>query len=73
MGTLSFQPKSNVCGSDFIYPGKEGFLVQVWQLALLFLTLLFLQLLVIPYEENQTQKQFGTTYRQYCTKVRRWI
>jgi protein-S-isoprenylcysteine O-methyltransferase Ste14 len=56
-----------------IYLGEAGVLVQVWPMPLLLLTLIYVQLIVIPYEENQLQKQFGATYRQYCAKVLRWI
>jgi protein-S-isoprenylcysteine O-methyltransferase Ste14 len=60
-------------GLTIIYLGEAGVLVQVWPLPLLFLTLIYLQLIVITFEEKQLQKSFGDSYRQYCAKVRRWI
>ena len=27
----------------------------------------------IPYEENAAKAEFGTSYTEYCGRVRRWI
>jgi protein-S-isoprenylcysteine O-methyltransferase Ste14 len=56
-----------------IYVGEAGVLVQIWPLPLLFLTLIYLQLIVIPFEERQLQKSFGDSYKEYCAHVRRWL
>ena len=72
-GPYRFSRNPMYLSLTIIYLGEAGVLVQVWPLPLLLLTLIYVQLIVIPYEENQLQKQFGATYRQYCAKVLRWI
>jgi len=37
------------------------------------LTLVYLQLIVVPYEEIELQKTFGDSYKQYFARVHRWI
>lgn len=56
-----------------IYLGEAGVLVQIWPLIFLILTLVYLQLIVVPYEEIELQKTFGDSYKQYFARVHRWI
>jgi len=56
-----------------IYLGEAGVLVQIWPLIFLILTLVYLQLIVVPYEEIKLQKTFGDSYKQYFARVHRWI
>lgn len=60
-------------GLTLAYLGEAGLLRQVWPLAVLPLTLAYLQGMVIPLEESRLRESFGTEYESYCRRVRRWI
>lgn len=55
------------------YVGEAGLLQQVWPLALLPLTIAYLNWIVIPVEEAKLREAFGQTYDSYQSRVRRWI
>jgi protein-S-isoprenylcysteine O-methyltransferase Ste14 len=72
-GPYRFSRNPMYVSLTIIYLGEAGVLVQVWPLPLLLLTLIYVQLIVIPYEERQLQNSFGDSYKQYCARVRRWF
>lgn len=54
------------------YVGLALLLDVPWALLLMPVPLLALQRVVIPYEEAQLRRQFGTRYLDYCARVPRW-
>jgi protein-S-isoprenylcysteine O-methyltransferase Ste14 len=56
-----------------VYLGFVGSFVQPWSLILLPIPLAIVNWIVIPFEEAQLRKAFGSVYEEYCAKVRRWI
>lgn len=55
------------------YLGGILMLGSVWTLLTLLAPILILNQVVIPYEETSMAARFGQSYRDYCTRVRRWI
>jgi protein-S-isoprenylcysteine O-methyltransferase Ste14 len=55
------------------YLGEAGILRQVWPLAVLPLTVAYVNWIVIPVEEGRLKEVFGAEYEQYRARVRRWI
>jgi protein-S-isoprenylcysteine O-methyltransferase Ste14 len=58
---------------SFAYLGEAGILIQLWPVILLPLTLAYVNLIVIPLEEEVLIGDFKEEYRKYCTRVHRWI
>jgi protein-S-isoprenylcysteine O-methyltransferase Ste14 len=56
-----------------IYVGLALLFASGWALLLLAPTLIILQVAVIRREEAYLERRFGDAYRQYRTRVRRWI
>jgi len=59
-------------GLVLAYLGEQGMLVEVWPLALLVLTVAYVNWFVIPVEETSL-RAFGPAYDAYRARVRRWI
>jgi protein-S-isoprenylcysteine O-methyltransferase Ste14 len=59
-------------GLALIYVGLALFLGAVGPLILLPAPLLFLNGVVIPFEEAQLRARFGESFTTYCSRVRRW-
>ncbi len=55
------------------YLGVAAMLIQVWPLVLLPLPVMFVNAVVIPFEEARLRELFGTQFGDYCRRVRRWI
>ncbi len=55
------------------YLGVAALFGSVWALLLLPLPVLIVHLAVIPMEERQLEGVFGSQYREYKARVRRWI
>ena len=55
------------------YLGEAGFLSQLWPVMLLPLTLAYVNLIVIPLEEEVLKGDFKEEYENYCTRVHRWL
>lgn len=55
------------------YFGGVFLLGSVWPLLTLLVPVLILNQVVIPFEETNMAARFGQAYRDYCTRVRRWI
>ena len=55
------------------YLGEAGLLVQLWPVIVLPLTLAYINLIVIPLEEEVLRRDFRGEYENYCLRVRRWL
>jgi protein-S-isoprenylcysteine O-methyltransferase Ste14 len=55
-----------------MYLGEAGLLAQVWPIPLLLLVLIYLNWILIPFEEARLREAFGDAYKEYCGRVRRW-
>jgi protein-S-isoprenylcysteine O-methyltransferase Ste14 len=60
-------------GLAFLYVGLALWFDVVWALVLLLLVLVAIQYYVILREEEYLERKFGDEYRQYKTRVRRWL
>ncbi|HYJ90356.1 MAG TPA: isoprenylcysteine carboxylmethyltransferase family protein [Pyrinomonadaceae bacterium] len=60
-------------GLALAYIGETGLLVQIWPLFLLPFVIAYVNWIVIPLEEARLAADFGDTYEQYRSKVRRWL
>lgn len=56
-----------------IYVGETGILAQMWPLVTLIPVILYVNGVVIPYEESRLRETFGAAYDEYRGRVRRWI
>jgi protein-S-isoprenylcysteine O-methyltransferase Ste14 len=60
-------------GLSLAYLGEAGILRQVWPVAILPLTLAYINWIVIPLEERRLKEVFRDRYHRYRDRVRRWI
>jgi protein-S-isoprenylcysteine O-methyltransferase Ste14 len=60
-------------GLSIAYVGEAGLLHQIIPVILLPLTILYLNRVVIPVEENRLRAAFGAEYDQYAGRVHRWF
>jgi protein-S-isoprenylcysteine O-methyltransferase Ste14 len=60
-------------GLVLAYLGEAGILKQVWPVALLPLTVAYINSIVIPVEETRLKEVFQEDYERYRNRVRRWI
>jgi protein-S-isoprenylcysteine O-methyltransferase Ste14 len=60
-------------GLALAYIGEAGLLVQIWPLIFLPFVIAYVNWIVIPLEEARLSAEFGDAYRQYQSKVRRWL
>jgi protein-S-isoprenylcysteine O-methyltransferase Ste14 len=72
-GPYRFTRNPMYVGLTLIYLSEVGFFVQVWSLLLLVLPLLYVNGVIIPYEEAQLRETFGQRYVDYSAHVRRWL
>lgn len=55
------------------YAGVAMIIARPWPLLLLPLAVLFMNRVIIPFEERRLAATFGATYADYCRRVRRWL
>jgi protein-S-isoprenylcysteine O-methyltransferase Ste14 len=55
------------------YLGEAGFLGQIWPVLVLPFLLFYINNIVIPLEEETLEKDFQQEYRDYRSRVSRWI
>jgi protein-S-isoprenylcysteine O-methyltransferase Ste14 len=60
-------------GLSLAYLGEAGLLHQLIPVVLLPLTILYLNRVVIPVEEERLRARFGSEYQRYAGKVGRWF
>lgn len=60
-------------GLTLMYLGEAGMLAQIWPVLVLPLVLVYLSRTVIPLEEARLRDVFADAYRDYCSRVRRWV
>jgi protein-S-isoprenylcysteine O-methyltransferase Ste14 len=71
-GPYRFTRNPMYVGLVLAYLGEQGMLVEAWPLALLVLTVAYVNWFVIPVEETSL-RVFGPAYDAYRARVRRWI
>jgi protein-S-isoprenylcysteine O-methyltransferase Ste14 len=72
-GPYRFTRNPMYVGLSLAYLGEAGLLRQLWPAILLPLTLAYVNWTVIPVEEAKLEEVFPDQYRDYCSRVRRWI
>jgi protein-S-isoprenylcysteine O-methyltransferase Ste14 len=72
-GPYRFSRNPMYVGLTALYTGLALVLNMAWPLVLLPVVLLTLTALVIVHEERHLRDAFGTTYEEYCRRVRRWV
>jgi len=60
-------------GLTLLYLGATALANSAWPLVGLPVIILVMNVVVIPGEEARLEAMFGTTYREYCARVRRWV
>jgi len=72
-GPYRFSRNPMYVGLVCAYLGEAGLLKQPWPIALLPLTIAYLNGIVIPVEEGRLREAFGGSYEAYRASVRRWL
>ena len=72
-GPYRFTCNPMYVGLTLAYLGEAGLLKQLWPVILLPLTIAYVNWTVIPVEEAKLEEVFPGAYRQYRSRVRRWI
>jgi protein-S-isoprenylcysteine O-methyltransferase Ste14 len=72
-GPYRFSRNPMYVGLTLAYIGEAGLQHQAWPLALLFLTVAYVNWVVIPVEEAKLKEVFGDEYERYQASVRRWV
>lgn len=60
-------------GLTVAYLGEEVILLQLWPVVFLALAIVYVHRTVIPLEEDHLEEAYGERYREYRSRVRRWI
>jgi protein-S-isoprenylcysteine O-methyltransferase Ste14 len=72
-GPYRFSRNPMYVSLTLIYLGECAIFAQLWPFLMLLPTLLFVNGVVVPFEEAQLRAAFGDRYRDYCATVRRWL
>jgi len=72
-GPYRFTRNPMYLGLTLIYLGVSGTRLDIWPLILLPLLLAYVNFVVIPVEERRLHDIFGDAYKEYGTRVRRWV
>ncbi|HTM25252.1 MAG TPA: isoprenylcysteine carboxylmethyltransferase family protein [Vicinamibacterales bacterium] len=72
-GPYRFSRNPMYVGLVVAYLGEAGIMKHLWPVALLPLTIAYVNWIVIPVEEAKLAEVFREEYEQYRTGVRRWI
>jgi len=72
-GPYRFTRNPMYVGLSLAYLGEACLLHQLWPALLLPLTLVYLNLVVVPVEEAKLREVFGASYDAYRVRVRRWL
>jgi protein-S-isoprenylcysteine O-methyltransferase Ste14 len=60
-------------GLTLIYLGVAGIRLEIWPAIMLPLLLAYINLVVIPVEEQNLRGIFGDAYQEYGARVGRWL
>jgi protein-S-isoprenylcysteine O-methyltransferase Ste14 len=72
-GPYRFTRNPMYLGLAVAYLGEAGILRQLWPALLLPLVFAYLNWIVIPVEEEKLREVFGTPYKEYQSRVGRWL
>ena len=72
-GPYRFTRNPMYVGMACLYAGASLAFGYLWSLALLPIVLVVIGRYVIAREERYLQRRFGKSYRDYCSRVRRWL
>ena len=72
-GPYRFSRNPMYVSLTLIYLGECAIFAQFWPFLMLLPTLLYVNGVVVPFEEAQLRATFGDRYRDYCATVRRWL
>jgi protein-S-isoprenylcysteine O-methyltransferase Ste14 len=72
-GPYRFTRNPMYVGLFFAYLGEAALVRQIVPVILLPLTIIYLNLIVIPLEEKRLREVFGAEYGRYVNRVRRWL
>lgn len=72
-GPYRFTRNPMYVGMGFLYAGLAVLLGVIWALAFLPVVLVLVDRMVIAREERYLEAEFGEPYREYKTRVRRWL
>lgn len=72
-GPYRFTRNPMYVGLTIAYLGEAGILHHIIPVILLPLTLVYVNQVVIPVEEERLHEVFGAEYKRYCGRVRRWL
>jgi protein-S-isoprenylcysteine O-methyltransferase Ste14 len=72
-GPYRFTRNPMYVGLSVAYLGEAGILHQIFPVILLPLTIVYVNRVVIPVEEERLRKVFGGEYEAYGKRVRRWF
>ncbi|MEO8910127.1 MAG: isoprenylcysteine carboxylmethyltransferase family protein [Gemmatimonadaceae bacterium] len=72
-GPYRFTRNPMYVGLTLIYIGVAGTRAEIWPLILLPLVLVYVNFVVIPFEERRMQDVFGDDCGSYRTRVRSWL
>jgi protein-S-isoprenylcysteine O-methyltransferase Ste14 len=60
-------------GLFLIYVGIALLNGKLWPLATIVIPFFVVDRIIIPFEESQMLDRYGSTYREYCSRVGRWL
>jgi len=72
-GPYRFTRNPMYLGLTLVYLGVAGTRAELWPVAVLPVVLIYVNFMVIPFEEQRLVELFGDLYRQYRAIVRRWL
>ena len=72
-GPYRFSRNPMYVSLTLMYLGEAAVLAQAWPLATLILVVVYVNGVVIPYEESRLRAAFGADYEAYGRQVRRWL
>lgn len=72
-GMYGFSRNPMYLGLFLIYVAIAILGGRLWPLATIVIPFLLLDGIVIPFEESQMADRYGSSYREYCSRVGRWM
>ena len=72
-GPYRFTRNPMYLGLTLVYRGVAGTRADIWPVIVLPCVLIYVNFVVIPFEEQRLVELFGDLYRQYRAIARRWV